>query len=180
MPGNYYEQTLSIALYMFLVIDMRFIFFHIVSLIYNQLKKFNNPYGEKYSFCGFFQKIIQFYLIYNKYQRRKAFDNYCNVLNLIKKNSVKRNLKVTEHTISGERGEILVNKPQSCWMSIFTPTSVIHTLVRRPKRNSLGSVESPCHRSVQSLDPHHMSEVSIDPPHSSEQNILVDPPHKSI
>lgn len=43
MPGNYYEQTLSIALYMFLVIDMRFIFFHIVSLIYNQLKKFNNP-----------------------------------------------------------------------------------------------------------------------------------------
>lgn len=54
MPGNYYEQTLSIALYMFLVIDMRFIFFHIVSLIYNQLKKFNNPYGEKYSFCKFF------------------------------------------------------------------------------------------------------------------------------
>lgn len=39
---------------MFLVIDMRFIFFHIVSLIYNQLKKFNNPYGEKYSFCEFF------------------------------------------------------------------------------------------------------------------------------
>lgn len=54
MPGNYYEQTLSIALYMFLVIDIRFIFFHIVSLIYNQLKKFNNPIGEKYSFCEFF------------------------------------------------------------------------------------------------------------------------------
>lgn len=65
-------------------------------------------------------------------------------------------------------------------MSIFTPTSVIHTLVRRPKRNSLGSVESPCHRSVQNLDPHHMSVQNIDPPYRSVQNKLVDPPHKSI
>lgn len=118
-------------------------------------------------------------------RRRKAFDHLTTIVMSwiwFKMNLVKRNLKgkVIEHAIAGERGEILVNKPQSCWMSIFTPTSVIHTLVRRPKRNSLGSVESPCHRSVQNLDPHHMSVQNIDPPYRSVQNKLVDPPHKSI